>query len=223
MQSNDQPRSERELLERARNLAGRRIGELARAFDREVPADPVRAKGFIGELIEVALHASAGSRPVPDFEHLGVELKTIPVNRSGQPRESTHVCAVPLLNNVAITWETSLVRRKLQRVLWLPYLAEPATPLAERVIGSGLLWTPSPAQERVLKQDFEELMDKVCLGELESLSARQGTYLQIRPKAANARALKTGTDSTGRLSETLPRGYYLRASFTRQILREHYL
>jgi DNA mismatch repair protein MutH len=158
------PRSENELLARANGLAGLRIGALAKDLGQDIPADPVRAKGFIGELIEVALHASAGSRPVPDFEHLGIELKTIPVSRAGEPRESTHVCAVPLLDNIAINWETSLVRRKLQRVLWIPYLAESELSLAERVIGNALLWTPSPDQERVLKGDFEELMDKVCLG-----------------------------------------------------------
>ena len=49
-------------------------------------------------------------------------------------------------------------------------------------------------------------------------SSHYGRYLQIRPKAANARALGQAYDEEGNPGMTLPRGFYLRTSFTRQIL-----
>jgi DNA mismatch repair protein MutH len=111
------------------------------------------------------------------------------------------------------------VRRKLARVLWVPVEAAPAIPLARRRIGTPLLWTPSPAEEAVLQADWEEHMELLATGRLHELDARAGEYLQVRPKAANARALAPAPDEDGAPAATLPRGFYLRPALTRRILR----
>jgi DNA mismatch repair protein MutH len=216
------PQSEEELLSRCQALAGLTIGQLAERVRWAPPKDLRRNKGWVGELLETALGATAASLPEPDFPHLGVEMKTIPVDGNGRPRESTHVCTVPLVDNIGLVWEDSLVRRKLARVLWLPVEAAPDLPLTERRIGAALLWSPTPEQEAALKADFEELMDMVCLGQLEKITARYGTWLQIRPKAADSRAVTEGIGPSGETVLTLPRGFYLRATFTTELLRQHY-
>jgi DNA mismatch repair protein MutH len=217
------PQSEEELLAHARWLAGRTLNELAQVLGEAVPRDPRRAKGWVGEAIERVLGAAGSSLPEPDFPQLGVELKTLPVGRNGLPRESTYITMVPLTDNVDLSWERSPVRRKLARVLWVPVEAGPDPSMAERRIGSPLLWSPTPDVERVLRADFEELMDMVCLGKLERISAHVGTYLQIRPKAANGRARTAAIGPRGEVIQSLPRGFYLRASFTATLLRAHYL
>ena len=111
------PRSGAELMARASALAGRRLGELAEELGFRLPRDLRGHKGVVGELMERALGAIAASRPVPDFEHLGIELKTVPLGRNGLPRESTHVCTVAADDLVGQRWENSTVRRKLARVL----------------------------------------------------------------------------------------------------------
>ena len=216
------PLSESELLARAERLAGLPLAQVAALLDQRVPPTLHNAKGWVGQLLETALGASAGALPEPDFRHIGVELKTLPLNPQGEPRESTYVCTVPLTGNTGLQWETSWVRRKLARVLWMPVEADPAIPLGERRLGMPLLWSPDPADEAVLRQDWEELMEMVVTGRLDELSARHGTWLQIRPKAANARARCHGYDAEGRLTETLPRGFYLRTAFTRRLLNRHY-
>ncbi|MGW8227461.1 MAG: DNA mismatch repair endonuclease MutH [Gammaproteobacteria bacterium] len=216
------PLSEADLLANAEGIAGLTLGDLAAKLDLNVPASLQAAKGWVGQLIEHCLGATAASLPEPDFQHIGVELKTLPINRLGQPQESTYVCTVPLLDNTGLKWETSWVRRKLQRVLWVPVEADATLPVAVRRIGMALLWTPSPQQEAVLKQDWEELMELIVTGKLAQISAHHGTWLQIRPKAANARALCTTFDEQGAPTETLPRGFYLRPSFTRTLLAQHY-
>jgi len=216
------PASEAELLTRARRIAGLTLEQLAAAAHQPVPPSQRMAKGWVGQLVEQCLGATAGSRPEPDFERIGVELKTLPVNAAGSPLESTYVCTVPLTGNTGLEWETSWVRRKLGRVLWLPVEADPTLPLAQRRVGTALLWSPDPQQEALLKQDWEELMDLVVTGQLEQISARHGTVLQIRPKAAHGRVLCHHFDADGVPAETLPRGFYLRSRFTRAILRRHY-
>ena len=214
------PASEQELLDRAGSLNGKTLRQIAGVLGVPVPQRLIHAKGWIGILMERYLGAAAGSLPEPDFAVLGIELKTLPVGRDKRPQESTYICSVPLLPVPDSGWENSLVKRKLSRILWIPVEADPAIPVAERRIGSALLWRPDRAQEKILRQDWEELMEQVMLGNLDQVSARNGKYLQIRPKARDGKSLRRGTDAEGRVIGTLPRGFYLRAIFTRQILDE---
>ncbi len=216
------PRSESELLANARRIAGLTLAQLAERAGTALPDSFHNAKGWVGQIIEQQLGATASNLPEPDFQYLGVELKTLPLNRQGLPQETTYVCTVPLLDNEGLHWENSWVRRKLQRVLWVPVEADKQIPLPQRRIGTALLWSPTPPQEAILRQDWEELMELIVTGRLEQISARHGTWLQIRPKAANAKALCTTYDADGRPAETLPRGFYLRTAFTRTILNDHY-
>jgi DNA mismatch repair protein MutH len=212
------PASEAELYDRASRLAGQTLAAIAQDLGRRPPADLKRSKGWVGELLELALGATAGPRPVPDFEALGVELKTIPVRRDGVPKESTYVCSVPLTGTAGSRWESSIVRIKLARVLWIPVEAAAKVALADRRIGTPILWSPSLEDEQILRADWEEHMDMIALGRLEEVDARLGTYLQIRPKAFDGSALTAIADADGEPGLSLPRGFYLRTGFTRRIL-----
>ena len=216
------PKTESELLQRSRALAGRTLGEIAESVGVTIPQHSVHAKGFAGILLEQVLGATASSKPEPDFQLIGVELKSLPIDAGGKPRESTYVCTVPLTNNHDMHWETSTVRRKLARVLWMPILVERHAPIAARRIAMPIIWSATPEQEATLRQDWEELMDMVVLGELDKLSAHYGTCLQIRPKAADSKARSRATTSSGAPNFALPKGFYLRASFTSMILKQHY-
>ncbi len=214
------PRSEAELLARVHALAGMRLGELAAYYDVPVPLQQTHAKGWVGVLLERCLGATAASRPEPDFQHISVELKTLPLLAQTTPKESTYVCHAPLLTLSQQRWHTSTVYRKLARVLWVPVESDTPIPLAQRRIGYAWLWSPSPQQEAVLRQDWETLTEMLCLGQLAYIKAQQGTYLQLRPKAANAKSLCWGIGEDGQRVRTLPRGFYLRTTFTRAILSE---
>lgn len=216
------PRSEAELMRRADRLAGRPLGEIARELNVPVPSHAARAKGWTGTLLETALGATAASLPEPDFQLIGVELKTVPLRPDGRPRESTYICVLPPPGGDPPLWEHSNVRRKLARVLFVPVVYETGVGFADRIIGTPLIWSPSAEEESELRADWEELMDLACTGHLESITAHHGTHLQIRPKAANANARQRGVGEDGAPAETLPRGFYLRASFTAAIFKRHY-
>lgn len=215
------PRSEAELLARARTIAGCSVGELAANLGQEVPARMTTAKGFAGQLIERALGATAGSLSEPDFREIGVELKTIPVGPGARPLESTYVSTVPLTGEAG-SFEDSAVARKLARVLWVPVQGMRTIALRERRIGMALLWSPSPQEYALLRTDWEEHMEQICLGRIDRISAHQGVALQVRPKAADARARQRAIGEHGAPILTLPRGFYLRATFSAAILARHY-
>ncbi|HGE6879313.1 TPA: DNA mismatch repair endonuclease MutH [Citrobacter amalonaticus] len=217
------PKSEALLLQQAQQLSGYSLGELAAMAGIVAPKDLKRDKGWIGVLLELWLGASAGSKPEQDFAALGVELKTIPVDSLCRPLETTFVCVAPLTGNSGVTWETSHVRHKLKRVLWIPVEGERSIPLAQRRVGSPVLWSPDEEEDRQLRLDWEELMDMIVLGQVERITARHGEFLQLRPKAANAKALTEAIGAQGEPILTLPRGFYLKKNFTRALLERHFL
>ena len=215
------PKSQHELIERSQSIAGLTLAELAQRHHQVVPTDLLHAKGWVGQLIEHTLGANAGSRAEPDFIELGIELKTIPLNAIGQPKETTYVCTVPL-NEAATSWETAWVRQKLSRVLWLPIEADPDLPIGQRRIGSAILAELTNQQDQQLKQDWLEHMELIATGRINEINAQHGTYLQVRPKAANHKALSDTTNEDGHSVKTLPRGFYLRTTFTAEILKQNY-
>jgi DNA mismatch repair endonuclease mutH len=213
------PQTLEQLLSQAQSIAGLTFGELADELHISVPPDLKRDKGWVGMLLERALGATAGSKAEQDFYHLGVELKTLPIDAEGYPLETTFVSLAPLVQNSGVKWENSHVRHKLSCVLWMPIEGSRHIPLRERHIGAPILWKPTAEQERQLKQDWEELMDYIVLGKLEQITARIGEVMQLRPKGANSKAITKGISKNGDVIDTLPLGFYLRKEFTAGILK----
>jgi len=212
------PVTEAELLARAHQIAGKSLRQVAQELNLQVPADQQHHKGWIGTLAENYLVATATSLAEPDFQHIGVELKTVPVGKSGKPSESTYVSTVTLSDISGRSWETSSVRKKLARVLWLPVESDNSIPLAQRRFGDALIWSPNAEQMTILQNDWEEIIEQIATGNIDQVSSSHGLYLQIRPKAAHAGSLARSYAKDGTPTSTLPRGFYLRASFTRSIL-----
>jgi DNA mismatch repair protein MutH len=174
----------------------------------------------MGALVEKALGAEAGSASIPDFPGLGIELKTIPVDGAGTPRESTFVCSIALAGADRADWRTSPVRAKLLRVLFVPIVVVDEEPVASRRIGAPFLWRPTAEQEHVLRDDFETAMGVIGRGAIETLTARSGRWLQVRPKAATGSVRTFAFGPEGECIATVPRGFYLRTSLTRALLRD---
>ena len=212
------PTSVNELMERASEIAGLTLGDVAELNHLPVPKDLKRDKGWIGQLIEIELGAAAGSKAVQDFQDIGVELKTIPINSSGKPIETTFVTFCPLMPPFASCFEDSIVFNKIKRVLWVPIEGERQIPIAERRIGTPFLWQPDQKEFLQLKQDWEEIMEFITLGKVEQVTARHGEVIQLRPKGANSKALTETIDENGKVKQVNPRGFYLKTSFTAQIL-----
>lgn len=215
------PDTEAELLERANALSGLTLGEIAQLANIDVPENLLRDKGWTGLLLEHVLGASAGSKPEPDFPHLGVELKSLPINHVGKPLETTFVAVAPLTNLVGATWENSHVKHKLSRVLWVPVLAERDIAVVDRIIGTPFIWSPSDEEESLLKADWQELTDMIVLGEVENINGKHGQVLQLRPKAANSKAKTAAFDRHGKPFKTLPRGFYIKIPFTQMLINKH--
>lgn len=214
------PGNLQDLLYLCQQISGKSLGHLAKELQIPIPPNLLHAKGWMGQLIEVALGATAGTQAIPDFPQLGVELKTIPVNTKHAPLESTYVCTVNM-TETPLPWRESWAYRKLKRVLWVPVLASSGLAISNRVVLSPILWEMDLATEEVLRVDWEELMEMIQTGHAKNISAKYGSFLHIRPKAASSKILTEYTDSDGNRTKMVPKGFYLRTSFTKALLQQH--
>lgn len=216
------PQTTDELLQLCDAIAGCSLEELAALAGIKMAKDLRSNKGWVGQLIEWHLGATAGSKPEQDFKHLGIELKTIPIDQFGKVLETTFVCSAPLLNTTNLTWENSNICNKLSTVLWVPVQGERDVKLSQRIVGNGFLWSASNTEQSLLMNDWNELMEKIALGDVESISARDGQAIQIRPKAANGQCLTDAFGKDGALIKVRPRGFYLKKSFTQAIINQQF-
>lgn len=199
------------LLARARSMAGRRVDELEAAVDM-----PGAHKGGVGQRIERAL----GLKPVfddVDDPDSGVEVKTLPVKigRGGPSvQEVTWVTSATVERLITETWSTSRVKKKLQRVLFVPVVV-----VAGDVprVGAAFVWQPDVDEEAMLRADWEDLSDLVARGLGFAVTSQRGQALHLRPKARDARHVRTAqlVDDEVVLR---PQGFYLRRGFTQGLL-----
>lgn len=210
-----------ELLAHARALVGVELGELADALGLPVPSGRVRTKGWSGQIIEHELGVAPGGARGPDFAALGVELKTVPVDVALVPLESTAVCQIDPIAIAAESWESSYVRAKLARVLFVALeVPAGARSVGERRVSAVRLWSPDDAQERLLRADFELLVRGFFRrGRSDDITGHLGAVLQVRPKGRNAADTRDGYDAAGNAARVGKSGFYLRPSFVAAILK----
>ena len=213
------------LLAHARALVGVELAELADQLGLPVPAGAVRTKGWAGQILERELGVESGGQRGPDFAALGVELKTVPVDAALSPRESTAVCQIDPIGIAAESWDTSYVRQKLARVLFIALEVSPGAGGGSRSVGDHRvaavrLWSPSPDDEEALRADFELFVRGYFRrGLSDDITGHLGAVLQVRPKGRNAADRRAGYDADGRATQVGKCGFYLRPSFVGRILR----
>jgi DNA mismatch repair protein MutH len=212
------PKTEEELQERCRAIEGLSFAQLSMRLNLAIPLNPNQRKGWVGQALECALGTDASNKSIPDFQELSIELKTLPIGKSGRPTESTFITSIPLLTIHEQNWKSSQCYAKLKRVLWFTIEGDTDIPYAHRRIGQGFIWSPNEQQERILAADWDYLTLLISTGQLETINASLGDYLHIRPKAANGKSLCYGFDIQGNKIKTLPRGFYLRSSFTNELI-----
>jgi DNA mismatch repair protein MutH len=208
------------LLAHARALVGADLGGLADALGLPVPVGRVRTKGWSGHVIEHELGVAVGGARGPDFEALGIELKTVPVTPALVPLESTAVCQIDPIAIAGESWETSYVRAKLARVLFVALEVQPgARSVGDRRVAAVTLWAPGVDEDAVLRADFELFVREYFRrGRAAEITGYLGAALQVRPKGRDASDLRAAYDAEGRPTRIGKSGFYLRPGFVARIL-----
>ncbi len=149
-------------------------------------------------------------------------MKTLPVDFSGKPLESTFVCTIELSQIADCEWEQSRLWHKLSHVLWVPVEGTREILVKDRRIGTPFLWIPSDEERELIRRDWEALALLISRGRTSEITGHLGEVLQVRPKAARGSSKRRTLDEEGGLYDEQPKGFYLRPRFTRAILAQRF-
>lgn len=152
-----------------------------------------KRKGGLGEIIEERyFHYPCNNDLRPDFDKAGVELKVTPykINQNGTlaAKERLIITMIDYFAVVNETFEDSHLWQKAQLILLIYYLYQKEiTSRLDYKIGYAKLFSPPEADLKIIKHDFEVIVEKIRNGKAHELSEGDTMYLGAAPKAATSK------------------------------------
>lgn len=161
--------------------------------DYESSHENKKRKGGLGEIIEERFfHYQCNNDSRPDFDKAGVELKVTPykVNKNGSlaAKERLVITMIDYFTVVEEKFEDSHMWNKARVILLIYYLYQQE--LQSRLdyrIGYAKLFSPPEADIKIIKNDFDIIVEKIKAGKAHELSEGDTMYLGAAPKAATSK------------------------------------
>jgi DNA mismatch repair endonuclease MutH len=203
--------SETEILARAHELEGRLLGGLPGA--RFTAATGGRGRAEVGHAIESHFGIPKNRSPLPDFPRAGIELKVVPLRRTGRGlgvKERTVISQIDYVKLMDQTWDTASVRSKL-KILFVFFEHLDGQPKLAFPIHEILLWEPDARTDALLRADWERVFTKVRQGRAHELSESDGAIMGPCTKGATGASVRPQPFGTIKAKS---RAWALKPSFT---------
>lgn len=207
--------SEEEILAKARQLRGKRLGDIPEATFEALTAGTGR--GEVGHAIEAFFGIPRNSRSMPDFPGARIELKVVPLRRTGRGlgvKERTVISLIDYMALIEETWPEASVRKKL-KILFVFFEHIDEQPKSTFPIREVLLWEPDARTDALLRADWERVFTKVRQGRAHELSESDGAIMG--PCTKSATSLSRRPQPFG--DPARPRAWALKPSFTWRLYR----
>ena len=179
------PRLSREdALALLRDLLGRDLRALARAYGVTFERAGARNKGWAGQAVERALGLPADAQQAPDFGDW--ELKVVPLAARADgtltPRETMSITMFTAADLEHQRFEDSHLFAKLRRLVVVARLYEGPDEPRSLVYDARTFDLTAPSLRAAIEADYEEIRWVARHHGLAALTARVGRYVQPRPK-----------------------------------------
>lgn len=207
-----------DLLRVYTEIQGIPFRELAETLGYDISKDPTSMKSAAGDIAELVAGKKPDSLPQADLSEFDIEVKTVPLDLTGHPRENTKITALNYTNLLREKWETSHVYEKVRVVLFVPIVKEDTKRPEAWYVRSPFIWMPSRDQFDVLRKDWETIRRMVRVGE--QLTAKVGDYLIANTSGqGKGRDVRSYELTDGRRIEVKTRAFFLRKTFVAEILK----
>lgn len=210
---------EEDIVRLGQALIGRRLGSIPTS--RFLAETEARGKGEVGAAIESHFGIPPNSRSEADFPGAGIELKIVPVIRSGRGYRIKERTVITMINYVSIvkeTWATAHVRSKLA-IYFIFFEHLPGRPKGDFPVIATHLWRARGQVEEMIRADWENVQRKVAAGLAHELSESDGRLMGPCTKGADSS--RRVPQPVTELSPTAkPRAFALKPSFTLTLFRE---
>ena len=151
-----------------------------------------RNKGNLGQIIEEKFfHYECNSDSRPDFAEAGVELKVTPYKKNNDgslsAKERLILTMIDYHQVVHEDFENSHFWNKSRLILLVYYLYKKEIKYnLDYTIGYSRLFTPPEQDVRIIKKDFNSIVEKIRAGKAHELSEGDTLYLGAATKASSA-------------------------------------
>jgi DNA mismatch repair protein MutH len=179
-----------QIFQRARELEGLLLGQVAGT--PFVATEMARGKGEVGRAIETFFGIPANPIADADFPAAGVELKVVPLVRSGNNyhvKERTVISMIDYKALVLETWATAHVRQKLH-ILFVFFEHLPGRPKSDFPVRKVLLWKPEGQVADLIREDWYRVLRKVKDGQAHELSEADGRIMGPCTKGVDSAHLR---------------------------------
>ena len=206
------PTDKQSIIVYAQKLQGKTLRE-ATGLGHIQP--PSKRRGSLGNAVEqYYFRYAANSDSRPDFDQVGLELKTTPLKagRNGQlvAKERLVLSQIDYEEVVTEEFESSRMLRKSADILLMSYLWEPdKDPLDYRFVLVDEMHIPREDLAQI-RTDWETVVAKVRSGHAEDISGADTLYLEACTKAADSSQRRRQPFSE---VPAKPRAWALKASY----------
>ena len=221
--------TEEEIRVIAQSSLGKTFGELAKISTDSVSLgddkknDDDFNKAYFGHLIETDLFDyDINSNSAPDFEDAGIELKVTPYKKLNDGRLSAKERLVLNIINYMDEYKRSFYNshfwyknNKIQ-IMW--YLYEKDKKKEDLRITHELLYTFPEDDLKIIKKDWEFIINKIKSGKAHELSEADTMYLGACTKGANRNSLREQPFSS---IKAMQRAFCLKTSYMTQLVRKY--
>ena len=183
-----------------------------------------RNKGNLGQIIEERFfHYACNNDARPDFHEAGVELKVTPykVGANGKlsAKERLILTMIDYFSVVNEEFETSHMWNKARLILLIYYLYEKEVPInLDYRIDYAKLFSPPEQDIKIIKHDFEVIVEKIRAGKAHELSEGDTMYLGAATKASTSqdRRMQPFSDEPAK-----PRAFSFKNSYMTYVLNTY--
>lgn len=207
-------------MEIINNSKGKTIGDIKIELDI---INKKMKKGASGLIVETLLGIKNNNRPGPDLEHIGVEVKVLPLqvnkNRDVKAKEPTQIQMIHFCNVAEETWENAKIRDKINITFWIVYLAKRYGEVMQQddyVILDWFLDHPDSVTNDIFRADWESIRDMIIDGRADQLSCSMGVYIEPKTKGKNNLDLTNAPDGKGGLTKVRRRAFYYKKKYTNE-------
>ncbi|QJC33052.1 MutH/Sau3AI family endonuclease [Enterobacteriaceae endosymbiont of Donacia semicuprea] len=211
--------NEKMLLLRAQLIKGFNIIDIARWLDYKIPKNIKEDKGIIGKLIEFYLIGkNSYNRLSKDLPYLGIEIKTLTINKKNKVINDNFICSFSLINEKNFIFYKSKLYNKLLKILWIPIIKNINTPYTMNKIGKAFLWEPSNNDKIKLFNDWNNLIKLLILGQIKNINSYNGYILLVKNKS-NKTKLTKAINKNGKVIFITPKSFYFKKKFLNYVLK----
>lgn len=183
-----------------------------------------RNKGNLGQIIEEKFfHYQCNSDSRPDFDEAGVELKVTPFkeNKNGSlsAKERLILTMIDYFQVVNETFEESHLWNKSKLILLVYYLYQKEIKYnLDYRIRYSRLFTPPEQDIKIIKNDYEKIVEKIRAGKAHELSEGDTLYLGAATKASTSsdRRAQPYSDELAK-----PRAFAFKTSYMTYVLNNY--